>query len=76
MSALFGPSQILSKHTLQPLDGIEQLYMAVPHEEGKLGACVGLCDTLKTKHVVIYCDTRREVRLCVSCHVTHREFTR
>ena len=57
------PVRILVKRDELTLEGIKQFYIAVEREEWKLDTLCDLYETLTITQAIIYCNTRRKVRV-------------
>ena len=60
------PVRILVKKEELTLEGIRQFYISVEREEWKLDTLCDLYETLTITQAVIFCNTRRKVRLATS----------
>jgi superfamily II DNA/RNA helicase len=57
------PIRILVKRDELTLEGIKQFFVAVEKEDWKFDTLCDLYDTLTITQAVIFCNTRRKVRL-------------
>lgn len=57
------PIRILVKRDELTLEGIKQFFVAVEREEWKFDTLCDLYDTLTITQAVIFCNTKRKVRL-------------
>lgn len=64
------PIRILVKRDELTLEGIKQFFVAVEKEDWKFDTLCDLYDTLTITQAVIFCNTRRKVRVC-SQHTTN-----
>ena len=58
------PIRILVKRDELTLEGIKQFFVAVEKEDWKFDTLCDLYDTLTITQAVIFCNTRRKVRVC------------
>lgn len=58
------PIRILVKRDELTLEGIKQFFVAVEKEDWKFDTLCDLYDTLTITQAVIFCNTRRKVRIC------------
>jgi len=68
------PVKILVKRDELTLEGIKQFYVAVQHEDWKLGTICDLYETLTISQSIIYCNTKRKVDWLMN-KMLERDFT-
>lgn len=70
------PIRILVKRDELTLEGIKQFFVAVEKEDWKFDTLCDLYDTLTITQAVIFCNTRRKVRLSAACHTLRSHSSR
>lgn len=68
--------RILVKRDELTLEGIKQFFVAVEKEDWKFDTLCDLYDTLTITQAVIFCNTRRKVRLARGLCACHSQLTR
>ena len=69
------PIRILVKRDELTLEGIKQFFVAVEKEDWKFDTLCDLYDTLTITQAVIFCNTRRKVRVWLKCYQLASSFS-